>query len=81
LCLPGHNCSDNFAQKISQPSEDETEVVTDGGHDGVDLVAEAAFEEVAVEMSIGFAVADDGLYGGSSSKFLFDLAVDTALLP
>ncbi len=54
--------------------------MADGAHDGVDLVAEAAFQEVAVQMAIGFAVADDGLDGGSSPQLLLDLPVDAALL-
>ena len=54
--------------------------VAGGAHDGVDLVAEAALEEVAAEMAVGLAVSDDGLDGGSPAQLLFDLAVDAALL-
>ena len=39
----------------------------DGAHDGVDAVAEAALEEVAVQVAVGFAMADDGLDGGPAS--------------
>jgi hypothetical protein len=31
-------------------------------------------------MAISFAMADDGLYGGSSPEFLLDLAMDAAPL-
>ena len=37
-------------------------------------------QEVSVQMAVGFAVTDHRLYGGSSSQFLFDLAVDATLL-
>ena len=41
---------DDFAQKFPQPLEDEAKVVADGAHDGVDLVAEAAVQEVTAQM-------------------------------
>ncbi len=66
---------------MAEPPEDEAHVVADGAHDGVDLVAEAAVQEVSVQMAIGFAVTDDGLDGGAAPEFLFDLPVDAALLP
>ena len=31
-------------------------------------------------MAVGFAMADDGLYGGSSPEFASDLTMDAALL-
>ena len=57
------------------------EVVADGAHDGVDLVAKAAFEEVSAQMAVGFAMTNDGLDGGPTPELLFDLAVNAALLP
>ncbi len=54
--------------------------MADGAHDGVGLAAEAALEEVAAQMAVGFAMADDGLNGGSSPEFASDLAMDAALL-
>ncbi len=69
-----------MAQEFPQPLEDEAEVVADGAHDGVDLVAEAAFEEVSAQVTVGLAVADDGLDGGSPSELASDLTVDAALL-
>ncbi len=32
-------------------------------------------------MAVGFAMTDDGLYGGSPSELAFYLAMDTAFLP
>ena len=71
---------DDFGQKFPQPLEDEARVVADGVDDGVDVVAEAAFEEVSAQATVGFAMADDGFDGRSSPEFLLDLAVDAALL-
>ncbi len=70
-----------MAQEFPQPLENEAEVVADGAHDGVDVVAEAAVQEVAAEMAVGLAVSDDRFDGGSSSQLLFDLSVDAAFLP
>ena len=69
-----------MAQEFPQPLEDEAQVVADGAHDGVDLVAEAAFQEVAAEMAVHLAMSDDGFDGGSSPQFASDLPVDGALL-
>jgi hypothetical protein len=69
-----------LGQEFPLPLEDESEVVTDGAHDGVDLIAEAALEEVSAEMAVCLAVSDDGFDGGSPSEFLFDLAMNAALL-
>ncbi len=79
-CYRGPYGGDDFWQEFPQPLEDEAEVVADGAHDGVDLVAVAALEEVSGQVAVGFAMADDGLYGGSASEFLLDLAVNAALL-
>ena len=66
---------------MPQPPEDEAEVVANGAHHGVDLVAEASFEEVSVEMAVGFTMADDRLDGGAPPQLLLDLAVNAAFLP
>ncbi len=76
----GDDRGDDFAQESLQPLEDEAEVVADGAHDGVDLVAAAAVQEVSPKMAIGLAVADDGFDGGSPPEFLLELPVDAALL-
>ena len=69
-----------MAQEFLQPLEDEAEVVADGAHDGVDLIAEAALEEVSAQMAVCLAVSDDGFDGGSPPEFVLDLPVDAALL-
>lgn len=69
-----------MAQELPQRLDDEAQVVGDGAHGGVNLIAEAAFEVVTVQMAVGFAMTDDGRYGGSGPQFASDLAVDAALL-
>ena len=76
----GPDCGDDFAQEFPQPLEDETQVVTDGAHDGVKLVAVAALEKVAPQMAVHLAMADDGFDGGSPPEFASDLAVNAAFL-
>jgi len=76
----GQYCGDDFAPEFPEPVEDEAEVVSDGGHDGVDLVALASLEEVSGQMAIGFAMSDDGLDGGPPPEFLFDLSMNAAPL-
>jgi len=46
------------AQQKLKPCEDEAEVVSDCGKDGVGVIAGIAFEEVAAEVSVGLHVAD-----------------------
>ena len=41
-----------FAQKLSQPSEDEAEIVACGGEDGIGPVAVSPFEVVALEAAL-----------------------------
>ena len=55
------DCQQDIGQNFPQPFEEEAEVVAHGGHDSVDMIAKAAFEEVSREMTAGFAMADDGL--------------------
>ena len=55
--------------------------MADGAHDGVDLVAEAAVQEVAAQMAVGLAMADHRFDGGPSPQFASDLTKDAALLP
>jgi len=74
----GPYCGDDFAQKFPQAFKDEAQVVADGAHDGVELVAEAAFEEVSAKMAVGFAMAEGGFDGGPPPQFASDLAMDAA---
>ena len=69
-----------MAQEFPQPLEDEAQVVADGAHDGVDLVAVVAVQEVAAQVAVGLAMADDGLDGGAAPEFAFDLTMDAAFL-
>jgi len=68
------------AQKHLQPGEDASEVVADGGEDGVCGVAGGALEVAAVEMAFGLHVTDHGLDGGAAAQFTFDDTEDAALL-
>ena len=55
------------AQQNPQPSEDEAEVVADGGEDDVGGVALAALEIASPEMALGLHVADHRFDGGAPS--------------
>lgn len=44
-------CQDK-AQGKPQPVEDEAQIVADGGEDGVDLIADASLQVVAVEKTV-----------------------------
>jgi hypothetical protein len=44
----------NFAQDQPEPCEDEAEIVSDGGEEGVCGVAVSSFEEAPSEMAFGF---------------------------
>ena len=48
-------------QKLSQPCEDEAEIVADGGEDGIGGISGSAFEMAAAEVSVGLQVSDHGL--------------------
>ena len=67
-------------QKLSQPCEDEAEIVADGGEDGIGGISGSAFEMAAAEVSFGLHVADHGFDGGSAAEFAFDDAEDAAFL-
>ncbi|MGY3225005.1 hypothetical protein ACVIM5_005612 [Bradyrhizobium sp. USDA 4512] len=68
------------AQKFSEPGEDATEVVSDGGENDVGGIAGAALEVAPAEVSFGFEVSDDGLNGGAAAQLTLDGAENTALL-
>ena len=51
-CDFGHEGGDDFAQKLSQPSEDEAQVVTGCDEDGIGLVAVSPLEVVAAQMAL-----------------------------
>jgi hypothetical protein len=57
---------DQDTQKLCQPAQEEAEVVTGGGEDGIDAVALTALEIVAVHAVFGFEMADDRLDCGSA---------------
>jgi hypothetical protein len=57
---------ENGAQERRQPPQEEAEVETGGGEDGVDTVAVLAFEVVAVHSMIGLDVTDHRLDGGAA---------------
>ena len=50
---------DQGTQKLCQPAQEEAEVVTGGGEDGIDAVALTALEMVAVHAVFGLEMADD----------------------
>ena len=60
------------AQEKPQPVEEEAEVVAGGSKDGVDGVAAAEGEIVAIHAVLVLDVADDRLDGGPASHLAFD---------
>ena len=57
---------ENGPQKRGEPPQEEVEVETGGGEDGVDAVAVLALEVVAVHAMVGLEVADHRLDGGAA---------------
>ena len=67
-------------KQTPQPFEDKAVVVAGAGEDGVDLVAVAAFEEVAPQPAIALEMSDHGLDGGAPPELLLDRRRDAAFL-
>ena len=67
-------------QQKPQPADEEAEVVSGGGEDGIDGITLAIAEIVAAHPMLGFEMADDGLDGGASSHLALDLWGDAPLL-
>ena len=67
-------------QEFSEPGEDASEVVADGGEDDVGSVSCAAFEIATAQVTFGLEMTDDRLDGGSASQLALDNSEDTALL-
>lgn len=67
------------AQEFSA-MRDLSEVVSDGGEDGVCGIADAAFEVAAADATLSLEVADHRLDGGSTSQLPFDGTEHAALL-
>jgi hypothetical protein len=63
---------DDGAQKSVEPPDEEVEVESGGGHDGVDAVAVTSFEIIAAHPVFGFEMTDNGLDGGSSFHLAFE---------
>lgn len=66
--------------KKHEPAEQQAEVVSDGGEDGIDGVAAGMGEVIAVHSVVGFEMADDGFDGGSSFELTFDGLGDASFL-
>ena len=60
------------AQKFFQVIEDQAQVVGGAAQQGVDGVADDAFEIVALQPAIGLHVADDGLDRAAPAELAFD---------
>ena len=72
---------DDGSQEFCEPSQEQTEVVAGRGQDGVDAVADAALEIVAVHAVLGLDVADDGLDSRTTLHLASDGGRDAADLP
>ena len=68
------------AQENSEPGQEAPGVISGGGEHGVDGVAVAVGEEVAVHAMIVFGVSDDRLDGGAAFEVSSDGVGDAALL-
>jgi hypothetical protein len=75
-----HDRGQDSEQKNPQPCEDASEVVSDGGEDGIGGVSGTTFEIAATEVTFSLEVADHGLDGGAASQLALDDAEDAALL-
>jgi hypothetical protein len=71
---------DQGTQKPLQPAQEEAEVISGGGEDGVDAVAVAPLEVVAAEAVFGLEMADGRLDGGSALHLAADRLGDAAHL-
>jgi hypothetical protein len=67
--------------KSSRKAEDEAEVVTDRGENGIGGVTLATFEMASAEVSICLQMTDHGFDGRSAPELAFDDAEDAAFLP
>src|SRR5712671_3530929 len=72
---------DDGTQEFCEPPQEQAEVVAGRGEDGVDAVACAAFEIVAVHAVLGLDVADDGLDSRATLHLAADGSRDAADLP
>jgi hypothetical protein len=66
--------------KDREPFEQQAEVVSNGGEDGVCGIAGLMGEIVAAHAVLGFEMSDDRLDGGASSQLALDDLGDAALL-
>src|SRR6201989_70854 len=71
---------DDGTQEFCEPPQEQAEVVAGRGEDGVDAVADAAFEIVAVHAVLGLDVADDGLDSRTTLHLAPDGSRDAAEL-
>jgi hypothetical protein len=63
---------DQGTQKRGEPAQEQGEVEAGGGEDGVDAVALAALELIAVHAVLGLDVADNGLDSGAALHLAAD---------
>src|ERR1700754_5121960 len=73
--------SGDGTQEFCEPPQEQAEVVAGRGEDGVDAIADAAFEIVAVHAVLGHDVADDGLDSRTTLHLATDGSRDAAPLP
>src|SRR3954468_4492549 len=72
---------DDGTQEFCEPPQEQAEVIAGRGEDGVDAVADAGFEIVAVHAVLGLDVADDGLDSRTTLHLAPDGSRDAADLP
>jgi len=79
LIIPHHRYREQ-GQKKPDPFEDEAEVVTGGGEDGVDSVALGMGEAIAVHAVVIFEMPDDRVDGRAALHLAIDGGRDAAHL-
>src|SRR6478736_9507678 len=72
---------DDGTQEFCEPPQEQAEVIAGCGEDGVDAVADAAFEIVALHAVLGLDVTDDGLDSRAALHLATDGSCDAADLP
>jgi len=68
-------------QKEGEPGEEPSEIVADGGEDGIDGITGAMGEVIAVHAVVFCEMTDDGLDGGAALENALDLGLISGVMP
>jgi len=70
-----------MSQQQAEPANEASEVIADGGKDGIGGIALAVPEVIPAHAMLGLEVADDRLDSGTPSQLALDLRRHPPLLP